>query len=85
MNEYSKVLRGNIISMFNQANHQVEVYKFIFNGNIDKLNDEIGSLLTQLDAQTKEYEVIKTRVDENKEVANWVENKEEQIRKLLTF
>ena len=85
MSVFSKSLKDNIRSMFSQANQQVDIYKSVFNENIDQLELEIEKMLEQLDLDTRESEVLRKRVEENRETAEWVQSKEEQIRKILRF
>ena len=85
MSVFSKSLKDNISNLFTQANEQLDDYKENFNENIDQLELEIEKILEQLDQETRESEELKKRVDFNRETAGWVEEKENQIRKILTF
>ena len=75
----------NISNMLAQARQQVTTYKDIFNKNIDKLEDGIGKVLKQLEAETKESSQIESRVKENKELSQWVTETEKRIRTILDF
>lgn len=85
MTEFSKGIKNNISSMFEQSGDQIEEYKAVFYENIDKLNFEISNILNQLDQDTEESMALEQRVQENKELSAWVGEKETDIRTLLTF
>ena len=85
MSVFSNSIKINISSMFEQAEKQIKEYKKVFSENIDILDSEITKILEQLDKDTKKSEELEKRVKENQELASWVEQKEREIRELLTF
>lgn len=85
LSDFSVSIKGNVSSMFKQAQGQITEYKEKFLENIDNLDHEIKSILIELEHETAESEEIELRVEKNKEQADWVAEKEEKIRTLLTF
>lgn len=85
MSVFSASIKRNISSMFEQSSEQIKEYKKAFYDNIDTLSSEIEKVLNELEEGTKESEILEKRVRENKELADWVEGKESEIRTLLTF
>lgn len=75
----------NIDSLFLQAETEIQNYKRIFTNNLEYLSEEIGNILNELMENTKEFEQIKNRVEKNKELSEWVEDKEERLRTLMSF
>lgn len=82
---FSSSIKDNIKNMFEQSEEQIEDYKCAFNENIDTLNKEIESILKKLEDDTKESAQLEKRVEHNRELAEWVEKEENEIRTLLTF
>ena len=78
-------IKDNISSMFRQCETQIKEYKDAFNENIDTLNKEIGNILKRLEEDTMESVTLEQRVKDNKELADWVSEKESEIRTLLAF
>ncbi len=85
MTMFAKSIKENISSIFRQSEEQVEEYKTVFYDNIDTLSSEIDNILNRLKEDTKESKELEKRVEKNKEIAAWVENKEEEIKTLLMF
>lgn len=85
MNTFSESIKGNISSMFEQAEKQIKEYKSIFIDNINTLNDEIKKIIYELDARTKQSEELTKRVANNEKMAAWVEEEIKKIETLLTF
>ena len=85
MNTFSSSIKDNISQMFVQSNLQIDEYKKAFNDNIDTLQNEIFKLLNELETKMKQSDEILKRVENNKELADWIAEKEEKIRTLLTF
>lgn len=85
LSRFSKDMKSNINNMFEEADEKIKEYKNSFNTNIDNLDNEIQKIIDELDKDTRESESISKRVNNNKELAKWVDEKEKQIRSLLYF
>lgn len=85
LNEFLKHINNNMNNMFKEADRQIEKYKELFKTNIDYLYNEIQKIIYELDKDTRESELIGKRVNNNKELAKWVDEKEKQICSLLFF
>lgn len=83
--EFKKQIDQNINNMFRQAESQVKKYKAAFIENLGNLDYEIKRILEQLDKDTASSMEIEKRVKENKELAAWAAEKEENIRSILNF
>lgn len=83
--EYTNQHNKNIEIIYDQAIKKVEEYKTIFEKNLDNLDEEIRKVLNQLSEDIKESQVIEQRVKKNKELAQWLEDRENEIRKVLIF
>lgn len=78
-------MNKNISSIFEQAEKQVDAYKKVFTKNIENLDKEIFNILEDLEKKTKEKEALSERVKANRELVEWVEEKEKQLKNLLAF
>ena len=85
MSVFSSSIKDNIHTIFEQAYNQINEYKNAFNENIDTLDKEIDRILNELDKNTAESDNLERRVKKNKELSQWVEDKENRIKTLLTF
>ena len=69
--------------MFEQADKQVEEYKKAFIKSIDLLNNEINRIITQIDNDTANSEAIAQRVNENKELNEWLDKTYTKIKNIM--
>ena len=83
MNAFKSSIKANIDNMFKQADKQVEEYKKAFIKSIDLLNDEINRIITQIDSDTANSEVIAQRVNENKELNEWLATTYNKIKNIM--
>lgn len=83
--EFLDGIQENIHAVFEQAYDQIEEYKNAFKDNIDMLDNEIDRILAELDKSTAESGDLEQRVKENKELLEWVRDKETRIKTLLDF
>ena len=81
--QFSKSMTNNINSIFMQADKQVEEYKKSFIKSIDLLNDEINRIITQIDNDTANSEAIAQRVNENKELNEWLDKTYTKIKNIM--
>ena len=85
LSTFSGMLDDNIDRMFKQAEKQLDDYKENFGKNIDTLDQTIHDILKNIDESTKEESKLKRNVEENRELSNWIAQKEKEIRTLLKF
>lgn len=83
MSQISKSMKENINALFEQAQSQIEEYKKAFTKNIDDLDGEIAKILEELKRKTQQQDEIWERVQANMELADWVTDNVEKIRKVL--
>ena len=83
MNAFRSSIKDNINNMFKQADKQVEEYKKSFIKSIDLLNDEINRIITQIDNDTANSEVIVKRVKENKALNEWLAKTYNEIKNIM--
>ena len=83
MGSFGKNIKDNINSMFEQADKQVEEYKKAFIKSIDLLNNEINRIITQIDNDTANSEAIAQRVNENKELNEWLDKTYTKIKNIM--
>lgn len=84
LGEFSLTLKGNIDLIFANADEQIQLYKESFNNNIDKLNAKIEEILHQLEKDTAQSETITKKVEDSKEMMEWISKTEEKISTLLS-
>ena len=82
---FTESIKTNVRQMAGQANTQIEDYKKVFKERITSLEQEVGGVLLQLRKDTSELKAIQKRVEENRELAAWIEKKDQEIRSLLEF
>ena len=85
MGTFEENMKENITNMFEKAYAQLEDYKNTFSDNIDTLDDEIITILEELEQSTNESKELENRIVSNKKISDWVDEKEKQIRTLLAF
>lgn len=85
MTQFLEKMQENVVTIFNQAEEQVNEYKDVFADNIDDLKDEIEKILEELKVKTESSDRLSRNMENNKQLKQWVEEIEQKLNDLLRF
>ena len=75
---------SNIEYSKEETQRRIDMLKEYFNGEISKLDEVMKNIINDLELKTRDFAEVKSRVNKNKEICNWIDNISNKIENIMS-